>query len=514
MKGAQSNNRKGSSLINRVKGGGIRGQLVLGFTVFVLMVLIIVWVFQVLLLDYFYEQTKLSELGAVLVGIETYIEDENLDAICGELASQYDVCMSLYKVIDGELSELIVNKDVSPTCVIHYADNNSLNTYYSEALNSGGTLTQRYNLNPEDKVLGDKDEHRDRFVPERGDKPLDLHERQLSVVAVSVKALTDSRGNDYAAFINLRFTPVNAIQQTRNVQFWYIAAVVVLAAAAFALIFSSRIAKPLEQMTESAELMASGDYSAEFNEEGYRETRRLAKTLNYAVDQISKTDKLQRELIANVSHDLRTPLTLISGYSEMMRDIPGENTPENSQLIIDETRRLTTLVNDMLDFSKYSSGFEVPELQVFNLTESVRKTMDRYNELIRLNGYHIDFKFDDEAIVFADERMILQVIYNLLNNAVNYTGADKKVFIRQTVENGMVRIAITDTGKGIARESITQIWDRYYKVDKSHKRAVTGSGLGLSIVSRLLQLHSAAYGVESTEGAGSCFWFELKIYNQ
>lgn len=499
----------------KVKGSGIRGQLVLGFTVFVLIVLIIVWVFQVLLLDYFYEQTKLGELNAVHNGIETFIEDEQLDAVCGDLASQYDVCISLYRVVDGELSDLIVTKEVSPTCVIHYADINTLSTYYSNAINSGGSFTQRYNLNPDDNDFSKKKTPKDNSSPDRSNiKYNDLHEKQPFVVAVSVKTISDSQGNSYAAFINLRFTPVNTIQQTRNVQFIYIASVVVLAAIIFALVFSNKIAKPLERMTESAEQMAYGDYSAEFREEGYRETRRLAKTLNYAVDQISKTDKLQRELIANVSHDLRTPLTLISGYSEMMRDIPGENTPENSQLIIDETRRLTTLVNDMLDFSKYSSGFEIPELQIFNLTESVRKSMNRYNELIKLKGYYIDFKYDCEINVYADERMILQVIYNLLNNAINYTGEDKKVFIRQDVEGDNVRISIFDTGKGIPQENITQIWDRYYKVNQSHKRAITGSGLGLSIVSRLLQLHSASYGVESTDGLGSCFWFELKIFNE
>lgn len=507
--------KKKSLIMNKVKGSGIRGQLVLGFTVFVLIVLIIVWVFQVLMLDYFYERTKLNELDAVHKGIESFIDDDRLDAICADLASQYDVCISLYSVVDGKLSDLIVSKEVSPTCVIHYADINTLSAYYNNAIESGGSYTQRFNLNPDDKNFSNKKMPNDKADSAPDDiKHEEAHDKQLFVVAVSVKALSDSLGNEYAAFINLRFTPVNAIQQTRNVQFIYIASVVVLAAVVFALVFSSRIARPLERMTESAEQMASGDYSAEFSEEGYRETKRLAKTLNYAVDQISKTDKLQRELIANVSHDLRTPLTLISGYSEMMRDIPGENTPENSQLIIDETRRLTTLVNDMLDFSKYSSGFEIPQLQIFNLTESVRRSMDRYNELIKLKGYHIDFQFDSEINVLADERMILQVIYNLLNNAINYTGPDKKVFIRQRVEGDKVRVSISDTGEGISKENITQIWDRYYKGDKSHKRAITGSGLGLSIVSRLLQLHSASYGVESTDGVGSVFWFELKVYNE
>ena len=297
-------------------------------------------------------------------------------------------------------------------------------------------------------------------------------------------------------------------------QFGYIAAGVILVAIFFALLFSIRIAKPLERMTFAAEQMANGDYSVEFKGEGNRETKRLAKTLNYAVEQISKTDNLQRELIANISHDLRTPLTLISGYSEMMRDIPGENTPENSQLIIDETKRLTTLVNDMRDYSKYSSGVKNPTLNVFNLTDSVKKTMERYNEFVKMKGYSIDFEYDREVNVSADERMILQVLYNLLNNAINYTGEDKKVSISQTVtSSGNVRISIYDSGEGIPRDKLTDIWDRYYKVDKSHKRAVTGSGLGLSIVSKLLQLHGASYGVESTEGKGSCFWFELPIYN-
>lgn len=497
----------------RIKGCGIRGQLVLGFTAFAFMILIIVWIFQVLLLDKFYEFTKYSELRSVLDTIEYSIDGEDVDEICSDLASQYDVCLALYTVTDGEIDECIVDKEVSPTCVIHYADKEVLNNYYIESLETGNVYTQRFDLNTE--IDKGKDELPHEELPQyRDNEDRKFHEDRFSEIAVSVKALVDSNGNEYAAFINLRFTPVNAIQQTRNMQFGYIAAGVILVAIFFALLFSIRIAKPLERMTLSAEQMANGDYSIEFKGEGNRETRRLAKTLNYAVNQISKTDNLQRELIANISHDLRTPLTLISGYSEMMRDIPGENTPENSQMIIDETKRLTTLVNDMLDYSKYSSGLKNPTLNVFNLTDSVRKTMERYNEFVKMKGYSIDFEYDREVKVSADERMILQVLYNLLNNAINYTGEDKKVSISQTVTpSGNVRISIYDSGDGIPRDKLTDIWDRYYKVDKSHKRALTGSGLGLSIVSKLLQLHAASYGVESAEGKGSCFWFELPIYN-
>jgi signal transduction histidine kinase len=117
--------------------------------------------------------------------------------------------------------------------------------------------------------------------------------------------------------------------------------------------------------------------------------------------------------------------------------------------------------------------------------------------------------------VLADEGMILQVIYNLLNNAINYTGTDKKVVIKQTiVSSNAVRISVTDTGDGIAKDDIERIWDRYYTEEKTHKRAIVGSGIGLSIVSKLLRLHSASYGVESAEGKGTSFWFELQLYRQ
>lgn len=142
--------------------------------------------------------------------------------------------------------------------------------------------------------------------------------------------------------------------------------------------------------------------------------RELAATLNYAAAELSKVEDLRRELIANVSHDLRTPLTMISGYAEVMRDIPGENTPENVQIVIDEANRLTGIVNDLLDLSKLQAGALTLTVSEFNLTEDIRNTLHRYDKLA---DFSFPFTYDRTVYVCADQLKISQVLYNLVNNA-------------------------------------------------------------------------------------------------
>ena len=277
---------------------------------------------------------------------------------------------------------------------------------------------------------------------------------------------------------------------------------------------SRQVTSPIVKLNKSVKKLAKGDYNEKFNVRGYREAIELSNALNHASEELSKTDKLQKDLLANVSHDLRTPLTMIRGYSEMMRDIPGENTPENVQIVIDETTRLSNLVNDMLDISKIQSGERTVEKQVFNLTETVRETLSRYEKLTTKDGYNIKFISDNDASIYADKTMMLQVLYNLINNAINYTGEDKSVTVKQTTTEKKVKIEIIDTGEGIPPDRLALIWDRYYKIDKVHRRAAVGSGLGLSIVKGILEMHKATYGVISTPGEGSNFWFELGLADE
>ena len=276
-------------------------------------------------------------------------------------------------------------------------------------------------------------------------------------------------------------------------------------------IISRRISNPISQIYNKAKSLSLYDYDVTFEEKGPKEVCELAGALNSATGELKKLSATQKELIANISHDLRTPLTMISGYSEVMRDFPDERTPENMQIIIDETARLNSLVNDLLTVSKLQSGTQSINMTKISLTKAVVETVKRYEKLLEHKGYTVTFDYDCEVFINADETRLLQVVYNLVNNAINYTGEDKTVRILQEVTDGIVRISVIDSGEGISEENLPLIWDRYYKIDKVHKRAIHGTGLGLSIVKNILLIHESRFGVSSEIGVGSIFWFEFKI---
>lgn len=287
----------------------------------------------------------------------------------------------------------------------------------------------------------------------------------------------------------------------------------------FALVLSFAVAsavsgwfiKPIGEMTEKAHSLAAGDFTVDFHGNDYgQEMSELAETLNFARDELSKTDKMQKELIANVSHDFKTPLTMIKAYASMIMEISGdipEKRNKHAQVIVDEADRLASLVNDVLDLSKIRSGLEELKTSRINMSALVHKVLDRFAYLKETDGYVFELDVDENLYACADELMISQVLYNLIGNAVNYTGEDKKVYVRlKAEEKGVFRFSVQDTGAGIKPEELGEIWDRYYRSSETHKRPVRGTGLGLSIVKTILQRHELYYGVDSAVGKGSTFY--------
>lgn len=323
--------------------------------------------------------------------------------------------------------------------------------------------------------------------------------------------LGDSDNPDGYLLLNSALVPVGSTVSIIKRQLMLISALLIVVAFIISLFLARRIARPIDRITKSAENLAKGDFNTTFDGRGYLEAKKLADTLTYAEKELSRVDTMQRDLIANVSHDLRTPLTMLKAYAEMIRDLSGDNPVkrnEHLEIIINETDRLSAMVNDILDLSKLESGRQKLEPTSFGIRGKLSEIIDRFKGVSERMGYNIHFTPDEERTVCCDVVKIEQVIYNLINNAINYTGDDKQVYVRQINQPDGVLIEVEDTGDGIEEEKIKLIFDKYYR-SENHKREVVGTGLGLSIVKAVLKLHGYDYGVRSTLGKGSVFWFKI-----
>lgn len=473
---------------------GIQRMLTISLAVFAAFCLVVLTVFQVGLLDTFYRAVRNRSMNITAKEITAALQrGDEIDDTVYSLAEDHTLCVLVFRVEDG-VATPVVTAEVSNDCILHHTTGEYISDLYAKALQNGNSYrtTVRVRIN-------------------HGDQENASDLRQEPASAMLVRIVNGADGVRYVIFLDAELTPMNATIQTLTVQFALIAALLFAGVLVLAYVLSRVISRPIIRMNASAKLLAKGHYDAHFSGDGYRETRELAQTLNYAAEELSRVDGLQKELIANISHDLRTPLTMITGYSEVMRDIPGENTPENVQVIIDEAEHLSSLVNDLLDLSRVQSGARQAIMEEFDLTETVRATLERYDKLTNHDGYTISFDTtgEENVTVCADRGMILQVIYNLINNAVNYCGEDRTVLVTQRQLGSKVRLSVIDHGEGIPPDQIAKIWNRYYKIDRVHRRAMVGTGLGLSIVKEILDQHGSDYGVESTPGVGSTFWFEL-----
>lgn len=329
-------------LVRRLKRPGIRAQVLLGFTAFTALIVALLWFFQIGLLNTFYKAIKTNEIRAVSNRVVEMLDSG---------ASMADFIEITYS---ANVSILLADKNgtnisVSPNArgsVLERFDTIDCRMLFLEAKAAGGSVLE------------------DNLEQAAGD---------IGAGILYAQIVTLSDGGEYLVLLNSSVVPVDSTVETLKVQLWCLTAVMLLLALVLALFIAARLSKPIERINDSAKHLAQGNYAIRFPESGAREVAELAGTLNYAAAELSKVEDLRRELIANVSHDLRTPLTMISGYAEVMRDIPGENTPENVQVIIDESNRLADLVNDLLDLSKLQSGTQKLAPAVFCLTEDIKK---------------------------------------------------------------------------------------------------------------------------------------------
>ena len=293
----------------------------------------------------------------------------------------------------------------------------------------------------------------------------------------------------------------------------YVSIIVLLVSFLVAYALSGRLTAPIENLTQAATELSKGNYDAKFDGSQFTETKELAKAMNKASYEMEKTDFYQKEIIANVSHDLKTPLTMIRSYAEKIIDISGDNKEKREadlQIIISESERLNRLVSDMLSVSNLQSNNVELHMETFDLTEAAEDVYESFRVLQDSQDFEIQFHPCKPTYVVGDRSRLMQVMTNFVSNAVKYSGDNKFVDIRLTKGSRKITFHCIDHGMGIPAEEISHVWDKYYRTSANHKRGIEGTGLGLSIVKGILNLHNAKYGVESEEGKGSDFWFEME----
>jgi signal transduction histidine kinase len=478
---------------------GLRWRIFIYLLGFAMIMLLLLWLFQIVYLEKFYEEIKKDQINIAYERIVRNLGNKDFEQTVTDIAVSYNICADIFELNTSWFFEArrIATAQVLGDCIIHIVPTLEIIRYYNEAIiHSPQAFLETYSREDYSNVLYD------RFFL----LPRDTEMKGL----VYSRIATDEQGKSYLVLLNSTITPISATVATLQVQLMVISLITLGLALVISFMIARRLSRPISQLNSTAKVLAKGDFSGTFPAGGYREISELADTLNYAASELARIDTLQKDIIANISHDIRTPLTMISGYAEVMRDFPEDSHSESIEVIIRESNRLRDLVSDILDSSRIKAGASSINPQLFNFTAALSEFIDTYNHLIEPQNYRIELQMTEEVWLNADRQRLLQAIGNMLNNSLTHIGSDKLITVRQIVQGRTMRLEIADRGCGIAPEDIPHLWERYYRTD-APARGHGGSGLGLSIVKGIMEMHGAKYGVDSQLGKGSTFWFELEM---
>lgn len=440
-----------------------------------IVIILLLWVCQIKILDIYYEKEQVDNMNNIVKSLNS-TDSSNLTSTLQDIAYENDVCI----VLSDDISVVGAYNINMNGCILKN-NNSKVRELMYNFVNSDETF-KSYKFINEDK--------------------------HISALLYGIKL------DNKTAFIYSNLEDISDFTILIKQQLMYVCIIGIFIAIIISIFLSNKITEPITKITKKAKKLGSGDTEVTFEESGIKEIDELSEALTQAQMEMVKTDELRRDLMANVSHDLKTPLTMIKAYAEMIRDISykdHDKMNEHLGIIVDETDRLTVLVNDILDLSRMQSNADTLSIETFDLADDIKTIVNRYQIIKETEKYIINVEMPESIIIKADKKKINQVIYNLINNAINYTGEDKTVTVRVTKHKKYYLVEIIDTGKGIKESEIPYIWNKYYKNDKNHQRNVVSTGLGLSIVKEILELHGYEYGVKSVLKRGSTFYFKIKI---
>lgn len=315
-----------------------------------------------------------------------------------------------------------------------------------------------------------------------------------------------------AVFIRTKAQQIESGLAETLIRIALLAAAVMVLSGVVVFLFVRRRLKPLKQLETAAATIAEGDFSIQVDEKkGDRELRELSGAFNTMTRKLEGVETSRREFVANVSHELRSPITSIRGFAEGMADgvIPEEEHPKYLRLVANESRRLSGLIDDLLALSRLERDDAKPEMTTFDVNEMLRRAVIRRMNDLEAKKIDVSCEFEeDRCMVRADSDRIEQVVINLLDNAIKFTPEGGKITLESGVKDGLAEITVRDNGSGVAPEDREKIFDRFFTADRAHT-AGKGTGLGLSICKRIMEMHGQNIRLLDTE-EGAAFRFTLE----
>ena len=330
-------------------------------------------------------------------------------------------------------------------------------------------------------------------------------------------------------------TPLESIRDSVMVanRFYVgIGTVIIVMSAIIIYFFSRKVTKPVMELADLSQRMTALDFDAKYESKGENEIDILGEHMNQLsltlektiselktannelrrdIEQKEKNEEMRREFLANVSHELKTPIALIQGYAEGLRDGISEDEESRNyylEVITDEAQKMNTMVRKLLTLNEMEFGKETISMERFNVAELIEGVAQSYSFMIAQKDGKLRLKIQNPLYVWGDELKIEEVLTNYISNAYNHLEGERIVEIKTEQKEDKVRISVFNTGKAIPEEDLDRIWEKFYKVDKARTREYGGSGIGLSIVKAIMESINGSYGVENYNN-GVEFWIEL-----
>lgn len=462
----------------------IGARLCAYFIFFVILAIGIIWLFQTIFLLHYYQGMKIASIKKVANDI----------AICYG-TKEFEENMKRISLF----SDIFVQVEDGNTVIFAPSSNNGRSPGYFFLKEMGEVRANLFELASRDD---NKDLSSYMLIKEKdsGGKKVLAYARFLS----------RNKGNEVILYIFSPLYPVDSTVLILRKQLLYVSIISVIIAVIFSVIFSQRISMPIRKITKEAEHLAKGEFNFKASKNDYTQIRHLSEALNEAAYDLKRSERLQRDVLANVSHDLKTPLTMIKSYAEMLRDLSWdskEKREKHLQVIIDEADRLNLLVKDITAIASLQNGNQPLNLSRFKLNRVLEEIVEKNQDMLGESGYIFKFNAKEDIYITADKEKIKRVVNNLVDNAIKYTKENAIIILNLVDLADKVKVEVADNGLGISEEDLKVIWERYQRSSENHSRKASGTGLGLSIVREIVRAHGGKCGVESELGKGSKFYF-------